>query len=142
MTAQSLMRRCAELGIKLTLRSEDDGRLVVDAPKGTLTADLRDALTERKPDLIAILKTQAQAASRVRQPLPEAAIRAERNTKVPASEDTSLMKNETRTATAVRSGAETEVLKLLAGEAFNATVIDAKNPHSRETVRTHLLTAL
>src|SRR5687767_15932355 len=109
MTAQSLMRRCAELGIKLTLRSEDDGRLVVDAPKGTLTADLRDALTERKPDLIAILKTQAQAASRVRQPLPEVGTGAERNRTVIAAEDTSLAKNETRTVSTVR-GPETEAL--------------------------------
>ena len=59
MTAQSLMRRCAELGIKLALKSDGDDRLLVDAPKGALTAELRDELSERKTDLIAILKTRA-----------------------------------------------------------------------------------
>ena len=38
MTAQSLMRLCSQLGIKLTLKSDDDERLLVDAPKGALTA--------------------------------------------------------------------------------------------------------
>jgi len=32
------MQRCAELGIKLTLKADDNERLLVDAPKGTLTA--------------------------------------------------------------------------------------------------------
>ena len=41
MTVNSLMEKCAELGIKLALKGEANDRLQVDAPKGALTAELR-----------------------------------------------------------------------------------------------------
>ena len=66
MTVQSLMRLCAELGIELALKGDNNDRLVVDAPKGALTEPLRQALTEHKAALIAILKTRDQASSRVK----------------------------------------------------------------------------
>jgi hypothetical protein len=44
----------AERGIGLTLR------LVVDAPRGALTPDVRDALEEHKPMLLMGLARQAQ----------------------------------------------------------------------------------
>ena len=62
MTAASLMQMCAELGIKLELKGDDNNRLQVDAPKGALTAALRDALAAHKPELIAILKTRQEAS--------------------------------------------------------------------------------
>lgn len=58
------MKRCAELGIKLAIKNDDD-RLLVDAPKGSLTTELRDAISERNKDLIAILKTRDQTSGRV-----------------------------------------------------------------------------
>ena len=62
MTVQSLMQTCAELGIKLALKEDDSDRLRVAAPKGALTAPLRDALAAHKPDLIAILQAKQQAS--------------------------------------------------------------------------------
>jgi len=62
MTAESLVQMCAGLGIKLSLKGDDNTRLQVDAPKGALTAALRDALAAHKPELIAILKTEQETA--------------------------------------------------------------------------------
>src|ERR1700674_2369398 len=70
MTVQSLMQRCSELGIKVSLKADDNDRLLVDAPKGTLSADLRDALAAHKLDLIAILKTNDQEYSLTQTPTP------------------------------------------------------------------------
>ena len=64
MTGESLMRLCAELGIKLTLKGENNDRLQVDAPKGAMTSSLREALAARKPELIAILKTENNQVSK------------------------------------------------------------------------------
>ena len=63
MTAQSLMQTCAELGIKLALSEEDESRLRVDAPKGSLTPALRDALAAHKSELITALKSQQAHAT-------------------------------------------------------------------------------
>src|ERR1700716_2055264 len=62
MTVDSLMQTCEELGIKLALKADDNSRLQVDAPKGALTASLRDALAAHKPELISTLKAKQQAA--------------------------------------------------------------------------------
>src|SRR6267143_6715618 len=61
MTAESLMQLCAQLGIKLALKGDDSDRLQVDAPKGALTASLRDALAANKADLLVLLKSKQQA---------------------------------------------------------------------------------
>ena len=82
MTVQSLIQSCAELGIKLALKEDDNDRLRVAAPKGALTAPLRDALAAHKPDLIAILKAEQQAfqptqVSSAKQDSEEARVKAE-----------------------------------------------------------------
>src|SRR2546427_9464934 len=84
MTVQSLMQRCAELGIKLTLKADDNDRLLVDAPKGTLTAPLREALAAHKLELIAILKTSDQEPSITQVPIPFQSSEAN-ETRAPAS---------------------------------------------------------
>ena len=60
MTAHSLMQMCAQLGIKLSLKGDNSDRLQVDAPKGALTASLRDALAANKADLLVLLKSKQQ----------------------------------------------------------------------------------
>ena len=75
MTVQSLIETCAELGIKLALKEDDNDRLRVAAPKGALTTPLRDALAAHKPDLIAILKANEQAQSRLKEQEAEAEAR-------------------------------------------------------------------
>src|ERR1700716_3280452 len=71
MTVDSLMQTCEELGIKLALKADDNSRLQVDAPKGALTASLRDALAAHKLELISHLKAKEQA------PLAAPAVTAE-----------------------------------------------------------------
>ena len=71
MTVDSLMQTCAELGIKLALKGDGTDRLQVDAPKGALTSPLREALAANKPELIAFLKAQQQAARQVQVPNPD-----------------------------------------------------------------------
>ncbi len=62
MRIEALIETCAQLGIKLELAGDNYDRLKVDAPKGALTAELRDDLTSNKPELIAFLNAQRLAA--------------------------------------------------------------------------------
>jgi hypothetical protein len=52
MNASTLLADLHRRGIKLSVSGE---RLSIDAPKGSVTPDLRSALTEHKPDLIRLL---------------------------------------------------------------------------------------
>lgn len=51
MNAIALIRQCRGAGIKLQVH---DGRLRVDAPAGSVTPELRQALAEHKADLLAL----------------------------------------------------------------------------------------
>src|SRR4051812_11996989 len=63
MSVESLMQTCADLRIKLALKGDNSDRLQVDAPKGTLTAPLREALAASKGEIIALLKSQQSASA-------------------------------------------------------------------------------
>lgn len=52
MTGEVVLQQLRERDIRLTASGD---RLVVDAPRGVLTEQLRDALRERKAELLAIL---------------------------------------------------------------------------------------
>src|SRR4051812_22546231 len=65
MSVEFLLQLCAQHGIKLTLAGDGSDRLIVDAPKGSLTPSLREALTANKADLIAALKAQAAQSKTV-----------------------------------------------------------------------------
>jgi hypothetical protein len=54
MTAHDLLSQLREKGVEV--KTSGDDRLVIDAPKGTITEDLRKALAAHKADLIQILK--------------------------------------------------------------------------------------
>ncbi|PYS35577.1 MAG: hypothetical protein DMF75_03205 [Acidobacteria bacterium] len=56
MTAQNLLSQLREKGVEL--RTSDGDRLVIDAPKGTITDELRDALKTHKTELLQILKSE------------------------------------------------------------------------------------
>src|SRR6267142_3845058 len=62
MSAESIMQMCAELGIKLALKGDDSDRLQVDAPKGALTAPIREALAAHKTEIVAALKSKELSA--------------------------------------------------------------------------------
>jgi hypothetical protein len=56
MTAHELLTELRSKGVEIKASSED--RLVIDAPKGTITAELRAALTGNKADLLTLLKAE------------------------------------------------------------------------------------
>src|SRR3989440_268619 len=147
MTVQSLMQRCAELGIKLRLKADDDDRLLVDAPKGTLTAPLREALAAHKLELIAILKTSDQEPSLTLVPTPSQASEA-KESRAPSStwnslEATPLISEPPLSATHIPiNPPDVEVKKLVSGSPYDENVIDAKDPAARQIVAAQLLAAL
>jgi hypothetical protein len=67
MTAHELLTELRTKGVEIKASSED--RLVIDAPKGTITEELRAALSGNKADLLTILKAeQVQEAASVSPP--------------------------------------------------------------------------
>jgi hypothetical protein len=56
MTAHYLLFQLREKGVEV--RTSGDDRLVIDAPKGTITEDVRSALAAHKAELIQILKAE------------------------------------------------------------------------------------
>src|SRR5438034_6607616 len=56
MTAHDLLSQLREKGVEVKTSGAD--RLVIDAPKGTITEDLRNALAAHKADLLQILKAE------------------------------------------------------------------------------------
>ena len=56
MTAHDLLSQLREKGVEV--KTSGDDRLVIDAPKGTITEDLRSALSAHKAELLQILKAE------------------------------------------------------------------------------------
>jgi hypothetical protein len=56
MTAHDLLSQLREKGVEV--KTSGDDRLVIDAPKGTITEDVRSALAAHKAELIQILKAE------------------------------------------------------------------------------------
>ncbi|MFS8085675.1 MAG: HEAT repeat domain-containing protein, partial [Acidobacteriota bacterium] len=56
MTAQELLSQLREKGVEV--KTSGDDRLVIDAPRGTITEELRSALAANKAELLQILKTE------------------------------------------------------------------------------------
>src|SRR5436190_17440151 len=65
MTAHELLTQLREKGVEV--KTSGDDRLVIDAPKGTITEELRGALSANKAELLQMLKAEqtarAQAAT-------------------------------------------------------------------------------
>jgi len=64
LTTAEFVARLRQLDIKLSI--DDGDRLRCSAPKGSLTAALRDELAARKPELVAWLRTTSEAKGIVR----------------------------------------------------------------------------
>ena len=147
MSVESLMQTCADLGIKLALKGDDNDRLQVDAPKGTLTAPLREALAANKSELIAALKSKQN--STISQPETISVDPDETVTQTPASisssssEATRSMPKNTQTNLPHQvAGTEIEVVSLLNGNDYDTSVIDAKDPVARQNISVQLLAAI
>ena len=59
MTAQDLLSQLRAKGVDIRISGDD--RLVIDAPRGTVTDDLRTALSANKAALIGLLKEESSA---------------------------------------------------------------------------------
>jgi hypothetical protein len=60
MTAHELLTQLREKGVEV--KTSGDDRLVIDAPRGTITEELRGALSAHKGELLQILKAEQTAA--------------------------------------------------------------------------------
>ena len=58
MTARNLLSELREKGVEV--KTSGDDRLVIDAPKGTITPELRSALAAHKGELLQLLKSEQQ----------------------------------------------------------------------------------
>jgi hypothetical protein len=68
MTAHDLLSQLRQKGVEV--KTSDGDRLVIDAPKGTVTEELRSALSANKAELLQLLKAE-QAAKAKADELPE-----------------------------------------------------------------------
>ena len=143
MTVQSLMERCAELGIKLSLKADDNNRLMVDAPKGSLTAPLREALTAHKIDLIATLKSAQQddSLTQTRTPPPTS---KETESQTPAANGWNPLSSGSPLSNtrAQFDPTDGEIKKLLSGGTYDESIVDPKESAARQLVAARLLEAL
>src|SRR6185312_3206895 len=148
MSVEFLLQLCAQHGIKLTLASDGSDRLIVDAPKGSLTPSLREALTANKADLIGALKAQAAESETVTEIHPSAPSRTPfaapfefDRSKTPAV--SSPTPTESRNPSSMTSDrAAIEVKNLLEGQAYDSQVIEAPDAATRQVVSTELMAAL
>ena len=147
MNAELIMKTCADLGIKLALKGDDNDRLQVDAPKGALTASIREALAAHKTELVAALKLKQVS----QQPLPQTPSQDSDQTitRIPARptpnypEATPLILEQPATNPPTQfDRTEVEVNKLLSGSNYDASVVDSKDPATRQNVAAQLLAAL
>src|SRR5438132_1165197 len=63
MTASDLLSQLRELGVEIKVSGDD--RLIIDAPKGAITPELRSELASHKPELLQILRAEQTPASSV-----------------------------------------------------------------------------
>ena len=146
MKLESLMQQCEELGIKLALKGDDNDRLQVDAPKGALSAPLREALSANKANIITALKLKAanqqskvNAESDSAATIPHIPARTSSN----LAEASPLISEQHPTNSSSRSNqAEVEVDRLLSGSDYDINVIASKDPATRQTVAARLLESL
>jgi hypothetical protein len=70
MTAHELLAQLREKGVEV--KTSGDDRLVIDAPRGTITEELRAALSSNKAELLHILKARQTATTEpAKSPAPE-----------------------------------------------------------------------
>jgi hypothetical protein len=69
MTAHELLSELRAKGVEVS--SSGDGRLVIDAPKGTITEDLRSSLGAHKAELLQILEKRTNVEPHRRQRLSD-----------------------------------------------------------------------
>jgi len=143
MTIESLLQTCAELGIKLALKGDASDRLQVDAPKGALTASLREDLVAHKTELIAFLKSQNVSHPTQAQDPDETVTRNPASSLLKSPETPSLNLEPSRVVPPAHfDRAGVELNKLLSGNDYDVSVIESTEPATRQIISGQLLTAL
>ena len=146
MSAPAIMQMCAELGIKLALKGEDNDRLQVDTPKGVLTTAIREAITAQKTDIIAALKSKQvspKSQLQIHSQDPDTTV-----TRTPASTPTSpeatflILEQPLADPPGQFDRVEVEVNKLLSGSDYDSSIVGSKDPATRQNVSAQLLAAL
>jgi hypothetical protein len=84
MTAHELLAQLREKGVEV--KTSGDDRLVIDAPKGTITEELRGALSAHKAELLHILKTEHPATAAAPESHASESIAGNPQTTAPAQE--------------------------------------------------------
>src|SRR6266480_832432 len=154
MSVDFLFQLCAQHGIKLTLSGDGSDRLLVDAPKGSLTPSLREALTAHKPELIAALKAQAESetVTEIQPDRPAKTVPSSQTgfdiANTPALRALSAPGDIANTEQPLASRptqserVEVEVKNLLEGRSYDANVIEASDAPTRYSISCALLSAL
>src|SRR5436305_6095660 len=83
MTASGLLSQLRESGVEIKISGDD--RLVIDAPRGAITPELRSALASHKPELLQILKAEQTGTPAVNQESNEPGAAVIEQIKTPAA---------------------------------------------------------
>src|SRR5437867_1857318 len=127
MTASSLLSQLRELGVEIKVSADD--RLVIDAPRGAITPELRSALASHKPELLQILKADQTAKVAATTPGPQEPVAAVSAGKTGPSRSAEAPALETQAPSAGSgeiSRLEAELLGLRSAEAARRAEVEAE----------------
>ncbi|PYS45217.1 MAG: hypothetical protein DMF71_00800 [Acidobacteria bacterium] len=125
MTASGLLSQLRESGVEIKISGDD--RLVIDAPRGAITPELRSALASHKPELLQILKAEQTGAPAVNQESNEPGAAVIEQIKTPAAAEVQVEETQTPSAGSeeIRQ-LEAELLRLRTEEAARRAEVEAE----------------
>src|SRR5213080_1668787 len=106
MTPQALLSRLREQGIQIRMSGAD--RLVVDAPKGALTPELRNALATFKTEILQELQKEEQR----KEPQPSTSFVMPEAHASPADHEPSVLTDDSVTASDDVNSQQTDLVRL------------------------------
>jgi len=119
MTPQALLSRLREQGIQIRISGAD--RLAVDAPKGALTPELRNALSTFKTEILQELQKEEQG----KEPQPSTPLVMPQAHASPADREPSALTDDSATASGDVNSQQTDLVRLRAE--IEALRIDTRN---------------
>jgi hypothetical protein len=135
MTAHELLSQLREKGVEVNISGDD--RLIIDAPKGTITEDLRAALSAHKAELLTILKRELKADEEpaeiaAPEPVPAKVVEAPVAAIAPTDEDAIAAASTAEEITQL----QTELLRLRTEEEGRRAEVEAGRMAAENTLRT------
>jgi TubC N-terminal docking domain len=113
MTARNLLSELREKGVEV--KTSGDDRLIIDAPKGAITPELRSALAAHKVELLQLLKSEQQPPAAIT-PAPIAPELSEPKTHAPEVAAAPIVSTKPVDVDDAPAGLATEEMKQLEGE--------------------------